>query len=292
MNNTTISFPGLGIGEFTLNKIAISLFDGAITVRWYALFICTGILLAYFYFINRGKNKEGIDEDNLINIVLFVVPIAIIGARLLFVLTSDIEYKSFMDVIAIWEGGLAIYGAIIFGFLTVVVYSKVKRINLLKVLDAICPAVLIGQILGRWGNFFNGEAFGSSANVSFIPWRMVVNGVETHPTFFYESFWNLIGFIIANILYKNKKFNGQIFTFYIAWYGFGRGWIEMLRTDSLYVGNLKLMVILGFGCFVVGTVLYIYLLNKEKKTQSDINEYKKYIDSKKINKDSIDEVKE
>lgn len=276
MNKTTISFPGLGIEEITLNKIAISLFDGTITIRWYAIFICLGILLAYFYFLYRGKKNEAIDEDNLINIVLFVVPIAIIGARFLFVLTSDIHYKSFLEMIAIWNGGLAIYGAIIFGFLTIVVYSKVKRLNLFKILDAICPAVLIGQILGRWGNFFNGEAFGSSVNVESLPWRMVVNGVPAHPTFLYESLWNLIGFIIANILYKNKKFNGQIFTFYISWYGFGRAFIEMLRTDSLYVGKIKLMVVLGFGCFIVGTILYFYLLKKEKHSINDIAEYEEY----------------
>lgn len=281
MNNTTISFPGLGIDEFTLNKIAISLFDGKITVRWYALFICTGILLAYFYFLYRGKKNENIIEDELINIVLFVVPIAIVGARLLFVLTSNNKYNSFWDVIAIWEGGLAIYGAIIFGFLTIVVYSKVRGLKLLRILDAICPAVLIGQILGRWGNFFNGEAFGSSSNVDKLPWRMVINGVNTHPTFFYESLWNFIGFIIANLLYKNKKFNGQIFSFYIAWYGFGRGWIEMLRTDSLYIGKMKLMVVLGFGCFIAGTILSITLLKKEKKYQLEISEYKEYIEAKK-----------
>lgn len=280
MNTTTISFPGLGIGEFKLNKIAVSLFDGTITIRWYAIFICTGILLAYLYFLNKGTKKENIIEDELINIVLLIVPISIIGARLLFVLTSDIEYNSLWDVIAIWEGGLAIYGAIIFGFLTILVYSKVKKHNLLKILDAICPAVMIGQILGRWGNFFNGEAFGSSANVETLPWRMVVNGVSTHPTFFYESLWNFIGFIIANLLYKKKKFNGQIFSFYIAWYGFGRAWIEMLRTDSLYVAGMKLMVLLGFGCFITGTVVYILLLKKELKFQTEISEYKEYLETK------------
>ena len=147
---------------------------------------------------------------------------------------------------------------------------------MLKILDAICPAVLIGQILGRWGNFFNGEAFGASANIESIPWRMVVNGVATHPTFLYESIWNFIGFIIANILYRNKKFNGQIFTFYISWYGFGRAFIEMLRTDSLYVGNVKLMVVLGFGCFIVGTILYFYLLKKENTSKSEMLEYEEY----------------
>ena len=276
MDKTTIAFPGLGIEEFTLNKIALSLFDGAITIRWYAVFICLGILLAYFYFLYRGKNNEGFDEDNLINVVLFVVPIAIIGARFLFVLTSDVHYNNLLEMIAIWNGGLAIYGAIIFGFLTIVVYSKIRKMNLFKILDAICPAVLIGQILGRWGNFFNGEAFGSSANVGNIPWRMIVNGVPTHPTFLYESLWNFIGFIIANFLYKNKKFNGEIFTFYIAWYGLGRGFIEMLRTDSLYVGKIKLMVVLGFGCFIVGTFLFVYLLKKDKNSRNDIAEYEEY----------------
>lgn len=274
MDKTVISFPGLGIGEFTLNKVAFSLFDGFLTVRWYALFICTGILLAYLYFMWRGTKKEKILEDHLINIVLFVVPIGIIGARLLYVLTSGNQYNDIIQVFAVWEGGLAIYGGIIFGFLTVLGYSFVKKINFLKILDALAPAVLIGQILGRWGNFFNGEAFGASANVESIPWRMVVNGEVTHPTFFYESFWNFIGFIIANLLYKNKKFDGQIFSFYVAWYGIGRGFIEILRTDSLMIGNIKLMVVLGFCCFVAGVVTYILLYLKNKKTQDDIEEYK------------------
>ena len=284
MNTTTISFPGLGIGEFKLNKIAVSLFDGTITIRWYAIFICTGILLAYLYFLNKGTKKENIIEDELINIVLLIVPISIIGARLLFVLTSDIEYNSLWDVIAIWEGGLAIYGAIIFGFLTILVYSKVKKHNLLKILDAICPAVMIGQILGRWGNFFNGEAYGGVVSENslwyFIRMGIYPNNIEgvrgmayVHPTFLYESVWNLIGFIIINSLYKKKKFDGQILLMYITWYGFGRMLIEGLRTDSLYVGVFRISQVVGFLCFVIGAILLVINLIKAKREQLNNCEY-------------------
>ena len=217
MDINTISFPGLGIGDFKLNEVALSLFDGALTIRWYAIFICIGIILAYWYFLRHATKHEGLSEDTMINLVLFLIPIAVIGARLLYVLTDDVKQETFLDVIAVWQGGLAIYGAIIFGLLTALIFCAITKTNILKVLDSLAPAVMIGQIIGRWGNFVNGEAYGYSEGVENLPWRMIVNGTATHPTFLYESLWNLIGFLIINRIYKSKKFKGQIFAIYIAW---------------------------------------------------------------------------
>ena len=230
----TIEFPGLGIKEFTVNEVALDL--GSVKIVWYAIFICIGILIAYFYAIYRGKHSEGFTEDDIINLVLFLVPISIVGARTLYVTTADNFFKNmrhWTDVFAVWEGGLAIFGAIIFGALTIYVYSRVTKLNMFKLYDCFAPAVMIGQIIGRWGNFMNGEAYGYSANVEKLPWRMVVDGQVAHPTFIYESVWNTIGFILINIAYKKKKFDGQIFAYYLIWYGFGRSLIELLRTDSL-----------------------------------------------------------
>lgn len=285
---STIGFPGLGIDEFTINRTAFTLFG--IHVQWYGIILTTGIILAFLLFYFRGKKTEHILEDHILNITLFTVPISIIGARTVYVLTTmgDGRYKSFYDVIAIWDGGIAIYGAIIFGLATVLIYCKVKKIKAFSVLDALAPAVMVGQIIGRWGNFVNGEAYGWSEGVENLPWRMTVGRVYidgvyrpdiqfVHPTFLYESLWNLIGFIIITLVYRRKKANGEIFSLYMLWYGFGRGFIEMLRSDSLYLfgTGIKFSVFTGFLCFVVGTALLITLLVRAKKDKEELAEYEK-----------------
>lgn len=286
---STIGFPGLGIDEFTINRTAFTLF-GKIHVQWYGIILTLGILTAFIILYNRAKKTEGFSEDDIFNITLFTVPISIIGARLVYVVTtwSTHSYNSFYDVIAIWNGGIAIYGAIIFGLITVIVYCKVRGLKLLSMLDAMSPAVMMGQIIGRWGNFVNAEAYGWSEGVEKLPWRMTVGTVRidgvarpdiqfVHPTFLYESLWNLIGFVIIHFVYKKKKANGEIFSLYMLWYGFGRGFIEMLRTDSLYMFNtkLKFSVFTGFLFFVLGTIMLIYLLKKTKKNNAELAEYEK-----------------
>lgn len=267
-DSVKIGFPGLGIDEFTVDSVAIHNAFGAegLDIRWYALIICTGIVSAFFYFLMRGKRTEKLLEDDLLNITLFAVPIGVVGARFLYVITNLEDYESLLEMINIRSGGLAIYGGIIFGALTILVYSLIKRHNPLKYFDAICPGVMLAQAIGRWGNFTNGEAYGLGYGAEKMPWRMTVDGIVTHPTFLYESLWNLTGFVIANLLYKNKKFDGRIFTFYVAWYGFGRAWIEFLRSDSLRVGGYKLMVILGFFtcAAAVGAHIYLYLRNRKE----------------------------
>ncbi len=263
----TISFPGIGIDNFSVDPIAISI--GKIEIRWYALIITTGIILAILYCYFRAK-QEGISTDDLLDMAIFTVIFGIIGARAYYVLTSLSEYDSFLEAIAIWEGGLAIYGGVIAGALTIFTVCKIKKIKYQKAFDMAAPAVMIGQILGRWGNFFNGEAYGvqvpKDSILYFIRMGLLPNYESYsvmhyyHPTFLYESVWNLIGFIIINATYKKKKFDGQIALSYIAWYGFGRMFIEGLRVDSLYVGPFRISQVIGFVCFVVGAALLLYNL--------------------------------
>ena len=283
-----ISFPGLGIKPFHIDRVAFSVFGR--DVAWYGIIICVGIILAVSYSAWRAKKSEGIKSDDVIDIALFLVIFGVIGARLYYVIFEYKRYfvtgkgfltnlkETFSNIIGIWNGGLAIYGALIAGFVTILVVCRVKKIPFVKMLDVASPACMLGQLIGRWGNFVNIEAYGTSTT---LPWRMGIhepnfaNSAEmnvwrsdeyVHPTFLYESLWNLLGFIIANILYKKKKFDGQIFYFYIAWYGFGRMLIEGLRTDSLMLGPIRISQLVGFVTFVVGcalTVVAFRLLKKE-----------------------------
>ncbi len=274
-----ISFPGIGIDEFTVNKVAFSF--GNIEVRWYGIIITTGILLAILYSLFRSK-QEGFTTDDLLDMAIFTVISGIVGARLYYVLFTLSEYESFLDVIAIWNGGLAIYGAIIGGALAIFFVSKFKKKNPLKAFDMVAPAVMIGQILGRWGNFFNGEAHGGEVLegefLYFIRMGLAHGSGASikayyHPTFLYESLWNLIGFIIINSLYKKKKFDGQIVLMYVTWYGFGRMLIEGLRTDSLMLGVFRISQIIGFVCFIVGAILLTIGLTKARRTEITSKEY-------------------
>lgn len=260
----TLSFPGLGIEPFEINRIAFTLFGRSIA--WYGVIITFGIVLAVLYVMWRAKQND-IKSDDILDIALVTVPCGIVGARLYFVLTSLDHFDSFWDIFKIWEGGLAIYGGIIGGALGVLLMSYFKKISFFKLADMITPAVLIGQILGRWGNFFNVEAYGTETT---LPWRM---GIEhygewtyVHPTFLYESLWNTLGFVLINLFYgfkkekTHKQYDGQIFLMVFAWYGFGRMFIEGLRTDSLYVGPFRISQLVGAFCFLAGASLLLYHL--------------------------------
>ena len=260
----TVSFPGLGIGEISFNKVAFSLF-GTIEVRWYGIIMVTGIILAFLYAYYRSKH-EGVSFDDLLDYAIFTVLSGIVGARLYYVITSDQKY-TFGEIFAIWNGGIAIYGAIIGGATALLCVSLYKKIKWQKVFDMVCPGVMIGQIVGRWGNFFNGEAYGESPAADSLLYFMRMelrhegwaNSYLCQPTFLYESLWNLVGFLIINALYKKKKYDGQVFLMYITWYGFGRMFIEGLRTDSLMVGTFRISQVVAFLCFVVGFALLVYL---------------------------------
>lgn len=265
----TVSFPGLG-WTFELNPVAFSLFG--LEVRWYGVIITIGIIAAFCYAYFRATKTERIHPDHLYNLALFTIPLGIVGARFIYVATKWEDYKGdFFKIIDIRSGGLAIYGAIIFGGATVITYCLVKKLSVWKVVDAVAPGVMLAQAIGRWGNFVNAEAYGSSANVGTLFCRMEIGGVCYHPTFLYESLWNLIGFALINLIfYRKKKFDGEIFFLYIGWYGFGRAWIELLRTDSLYIGPLKFSVVVGFLSFVASIIGLILLSAKHKKDDAEI----------------------
>ena len=281
-----ISFPGLGIDEFSIRKIAFTLF-GKLDVRWYGILITTGILLAVLYTVWRGKRNEKILSDDVIDVALVTVVLGVIGARLYYVLTdSGNTYDSFLDVIAIWQGGLGIYGGIIGGCLGIVLACRVKKLSWRKLLDMAAPGVMLAQAIGRFGNFCNGEAYGSligeTTAFTFFGKEHILNvgegslfhtlrmglspnmysSVQTyyfHPTFLYESLWNLLGFALVNLFYKHKRMDGQVFLFYVSWYGFGRMFIEGLRTDSLLIPgtDLRISQCVGLLCFVAGLVLFV-----------------------------------
>lgn len=285
-NMTNIAFPGLGIDGFRVSKVAFSIGD-KIEVRWYGILITLGIVLAFVYSYWRGKKNEGIVLDDLIDIGLWTVILGVIGARLYYVLTTLEQYDSFGEAIAIWNGGLAIYGGIIGGCTGIVIACKLKKIKWQRAFDMAGPGVMIAQALGRWGNFFNGEAYGypikdtttyyffnseyhpaSGEGTLFNALRMGVSHGERaithyyHPTFFYECIWNIIGFVLINLLYKKKKFDGQIALMYFVWYGFGRMFIEGFRTDSLYVPGttIRISQLLGLLCVLVGGAMLAYFL--------------------------------
>ena len=232
-------------------------------------------------------------SEDVLDFAIWTVLLAIIGARTYYVLTTlkdaygNWNYHSFLDMIAIWEGGIAIYGAIIGGAAALLLVSKFKKYNkmqVLKMFDMVSPGVMLGQIIGRWGNFVNGEAHGIETSENFFL-RMGLSGAADipdkysgvmtyyHPTFLYESLCNLIGFVLINIFYKKKKFNGQIMLMYLAWYGFGRMFIEGLRTDSLYIGVFRISQVVGFICFVVCTALLVYFLVRAHRGELDKETY-------------------
>lgn len=289
-----IAFPGLGL-EFNLNETAFTVFG--IDIKWYGIIITTGILLAFLLFYRYAVKRENFDGDSVFNVMLIVLPVAIIGARLVYVVTeweNRFAGKGFLEIINIRSGGIAIYGAIIFGLLAVLIYNRIKKTSSLSMLDALAPAVMLGQIIGRWGNFVNAEAYGWSANVDTLPWRMELDNVIVdgerlgtacvHPTFLYESLWNLIGLaIILAFVYRKKRFNGQVFFAYIGWYGLGRAYIETLRADSLYiVGELKFSVFVGIVCVIAAIIGEIVLYRRYKEEKLEMSEYKSSFESVRI----------
>ncbi len=270
-NIIQIAFPGLGIEPFEINRVAFSVFG--LEVRWYGVVITLGIVLAYLYAAWRGKQYK-INTDDLMDIAMFTVIFGIIGARLYYVVLQPDEFNSLMEVINIRTGGLAIYGGVIFGALTIAIGAKIKKINLLCMLDCAAPGVMIAQSLGRWGNFFNGEAYGAETEIFCRMGLRHHNWSKMyffHPTFLYESLWNLLGFVIINLLYRKKKFHGQIALMYFAWYGFGRMFIEGLREDSLTVGDIRVSQVVAAVTCAVSLILIVIglVLTKRRKAAEE-----------------------
>ena len=262
----TISFPGLGIEGINPSRtLPFTVFGKEI--YFYGLVIALGFLLAILYVRFRVK-QFGTNFDLVTDAILFAVPMAIICARIYYVAFRWDNFKDNpISALYIWEGGIAIYGGVIGAILGLLLFSKIKKQKLTPYLDIMALGLLIGQLIGRWGNFFNRECYGAEIFNNFFL-RMGIEEADGvvhywHPTFLYESLWNLVGFIALHFLSKKRKYDGQTFLQYVAWYGLGRFWIEGLRTDSLYIGSTDLRVsqLLAGVSFVaaVGVMLYIRL---------------------------------
>lgn len=236
-----ISFPGIfGDWEFNPDPVAIHLGNG---IYWYGIIIAAGLLLAALFCVKQGK-KYGITEDNIFDMLIWEIPLCIVGARLYYVIFYLDRFRradgslDFAAMVRIWDGGLAIYGAVITAFVVLLIFCRRKKISFGAFADVGVMGLLIGQAIGRWGNFMNREAFGGETT---LPWRMrlwtsATEYIEVHPTFLYESLWNLVGLLlIVFVVAKARTFDGENTCFYFIWYGLGRAWIEGLRTDSLYL---------------------------------------------------------
>ena len=292
---STISFPWLGI-EINPNRI-IDL--GFMQIRWYGLIIAVGLMLAVIYSLRRSK-QFGLTHDDILDGVLWIVPVAIICARLYYCIFSWEHYAADpISILHIWEGGLAIYGGVIGAAVGIVVYCKIKKISTLAVLDLVAIAFLIGQFIGRWGNFFNREAFGSEITGNFFMRMGLFNDYTQkfqyfHPTFLYESLWNLMGFVLLHFLSKKRKYDGQMALSYVAWYGLGRTLIEGLRTDSLYWGPFRVSQLLAaVSCFAaLGILAYRWLKPSTKPLFVDVVAAQSQEESEDSDEDTQEETEE
>lgn len=269
MTYNPIEFPGLGIGPFDFSPTAFTVFG--LQIQWYGVIIGLGFLLAAIYCTKRAT-VVGIPQDTFLDALYFAVPMAIIGARLYYVVFNFSQFRgNLIKIFYIREGGLAIYGSVIFAFVTAFVFARVRKISPFALLDIGSLGLLIGQSIGRWGNFANREVFGFKTT---LPWRMEVYSAEVgarvavHPAFLYESLWNALGFLILHFLLPKRKYDGQILLMYIAWYGLGRGIIEGLRADTLYLFNTGLLVsqVLAFAscAAALGLLAFIGFRRKGK----------------------------
>ena len=287
-----LSFPGLGL-NFELNRIAFEFFGRPI--YWYGIIIALGFLVGVIL-CSRWAPRFGVNPDHIYDYLLFAVPIGLVGARTYYVLFYLDLYRrvdgsfDWAAMFRISDGGIAIYGGIIAAAITLVVFCKVKKISFLAMADLGVHSLFIGQMIGRWGNFVNVEAYGA---LTTAPWRMSSQSIATrmfhqgyateeqynaildgvlgvHPTFFYESMWNLVGIFIVYFIGRNwRKFDGQVFLTYLGWYGIGRFWIEGMRTDSLYFFGLEVMgyplrtsQVLAFSSAAIAIGILLWQLRK------------------------------
>ncbi|MBO4584402.1 MAG: prolipoprotein diacylglyceryl transferase [Clostridia bacterium] len=284
-----ISFPKLGI---TINISPTAFKIGSVEIKWYAICIMLGFALAILYCLRQGK-KQGFKSDVFVDLAIIAMVFGLIGARLYYVAFRLDQYiKDPIKILYIWEGGLAIYGGVILVVLASFVYCRVKKQPFLKLADIAAPALLIGQAVGRWGNFFNQEAFGVNTD---LPWGMTGNIIadnirseaadikerfgiildsskSVHPTFLYESLWCLLGVFVLWLFYKKfKKFDGEVALMYCAWYGLERMLVEGLRTDSLILfANVRVSQLVAAVTFLAAVVLIIvFRVRKRRKKALD-----------------------
>ncbi len=275
MDLNNVSFPGFGL-EFDIRRYAFTVFN--IEIYWYGIIIALAFLLAVLLGIKSCK-KYDLEPDNILDLVLFAAPVAIVFARLFYVAFSWDQYKSdLISIIKIRDGGLAIYGGVIGALLTAWLYAKKKKFTFLHLVDFGIPYLALGQGIGRWGNFFNQEAFGAPTT---LPWRMngtVINDYLSytmqsvdyskwgvHPTFLYESLLDIAIFLFLANYRKKKKVEGEVLFLYLMLYGAGRALIEGLRTDSLYLGSLRVSQLLSVVLLAAGLLLFVYRRAKSRR---------------------------
>lgn len=263
-----------------MRRVALDL--GFIQIYWYSIFIFIGMIVACFLIFKEAKKKE-IEEEFLINLIFNTILIGIVGARLYYVAFNLPYYISNpIEILAIWNGGLAIHGGIFAGLIFLCFYCKKHEVNIIDILDIAVVGLIIAQAIGRWGNFFNGEAYGAETTYEallnagipkFVINGMYIMGSYREPTFFYESVWCLFGFlamIIVRKLSKNLK-KGQLTGFYLIWYGIARFLIESRRTDSLMLGPLKIAQVVSLAFILIG--LFVFTENRSKKEEKYLYRY-------------------
>lgn len=257
----------------SIDPIAFSL--GPLEVRWYGVIIATGIVIGYLI-AQREMIKRGFSADFLADLLIWVLPLSILGARFYYVAFEWSHYQENPEqIIQIWNGGIAIHGALITAVLVAYLFTKKRESSFLKVADILAPSILIGQAIGRWGNFINQEAHGGEVSRTFLEnmfipdWiinQMYIDGAYYHPTFLYESLWSFAGVILLLLLRRKNLIRGELFFFYITWYSFGRFFIEGMRTDSLYViGELRTAQLVSVCAIVLVIGLTIYRRVTQKK---------------------------
>ena len=294
VTTTEVAFPKLNL---FLDKLPQSIEIGPLNIHLYGIIIAIGLLLAVVYAMKR-RTQFGLTEDDLLDGVLIIGPVSVIFARAYYCIFEwEAQYKQdWTDIFRIWEGGLAIYGAVIGAALSIIAYCYFKRLKIAAVLDITSLGFLIGQSVGRWGNFFNTEAFGGycdgplamrvlqstlvqdgSAELALLKQKAIEGGYEgfyqVHPTFLYESLWNLTGFVLLHFLSKKRRYDGQIALGYVAWYGLGRALIEGLRMDSLYIGPFRVSQLLAaLSCLAALGVLIFMSTRKHDPAELFVNQ--------------------
>ena len=269
-----ITFPNLGI-SVNPSRVAFNVLGK--DIYWYGIIIAAGFLLAVIYAMRRAPSF-GLNEDNILDMLFVAVPLAIVCARLYYcIFYWDLYRDNPIAILYVWEGGLAIYGGVIGAVIGVAIFCRVKKLPIGPLLDVGGLGLLIGQMIGRWGNFMNREAHGAVTDGFFKMGIADAAGNVTYyqPTFLYESVWNLVGFVALHFYSKRRKFDGEVFLLYLAWYGLGRAWIEGLRTDSLYLFNTGIRVsqlLAALSCVAaIAVLVYVRVVRKPQPEKLYVN---------------------
>ncbi|EDO0846288.1 prolipoprotein diacylglyceryl transferase [Listeria monocytogenes] len=255
----------MGNGVQPLDPVAIQI--GSISVKWYGVIIASAVVIALLLALSEA-NKRKMDKEIIVDLLIWAIPISIISARIYYVIFEWDFYKNNLgEIVKIWHGGIAIYGALIGAVLTAIIFSRIKKISFWQLADVVAPSLIIAQAIGRWGNFMNQEAHGAETTHSFLESlhlpdfiinQMYIDGAYYQPTFLYESLWNVLGFIVLLIIRRTKIRRGELFLGYVIWYSFGRFFIEGMRTDSLMWGDFRVSQVLSLLLIVLSIGIIIY----------------------------------